>query len=195
MAGWPTAKDSTTTIGGYQVRWSVDGGAWSSKVAVGSGSRSSGHSFAVGHTYRVQVRARDAAGNWSAWSQAGPFDAAVVQDDSSTLDRSGTWRVSHSGSWAGGTTRYSKAPGASIGRTFTGRRSRWSPRGAPAGRRPGLHRRLARDDDPPRRQAPAPRRIVFTRTWKSTMTHSIQVVVVGSPHHPRVDVDAFVILR
>ena len=40
-----------------------------------------------------------------------------------------------------------------------------------------------------------PRRIVFTRTWKSTTTHSIQVVVVGSPHHRRVDVDAFVILR
>jgi len=27
------------------------------------------------------------------------------------------------------------------------------------------------------------------------MDHSIRVVVVGSPHHRRVDVDAFVILR
>ena len=80
MAGWPTAKDSTTTIGGYQVRERRRRRV-ERKVAVGSGSRSSGHSFAVGHTYRVQVRARDAAGNWSAWNQAGPFDAAVVQDD------------------------------------------------------------------------------------------------------------------
>ena len=196
VAGWPTAKDSTTTIGGYQVRWSVDGGAWSSKVAVGSGSRSSGHSFAVGHTYRVQVRARDAAGNWSAWSQAGPFDAAVVQDDSSTLTRSGTWRVSHSGSWAGGTTRYSKATGASIGRTFTGTGiALVAPRGPKRGAaRVYIDGSLATTIHLGARHL-HPRRIVFTRTWKSTMTHSIQVVVVGSPHHRRVDVDAFVILR
>jgi hypothetical protein len=40
-----------------------------------------------------------------------------------------------------------------------------------------------------------PRRLVFTRTWTTATTHSIQVVVVGSLHHRRVDVDAFVILR
>jgi hypothetical protein len=40
-----------------------------------------------------------------------------------------------------------------------------------------------------------PRRVVFTRTWATSGGHSIRVVVVGSKGHPRVDVDAFVIVR
>ena len=76
------------------------------------------------------------------------------------------------------------------------RGSRWSPRGARSGapRRVYIDGSLATTIHLGARHL-HPRRIVFTRTWKSTMTHSIQVVVVGSPHHRRVDVDAFVILR
>ena len=61
---------------------------------------------------------------------------------SSTLTRSGTWRVSHSGSWAGGTTRYAKVSGASIGRSFTGSGiALVAPRGPKRGAREDLHRR------------------------------------------------------
>jgi hypothetical protein len=36
---------------------------------------------------------------------------------------------------------------------------------------------------------------VFTRTWRTAATHTIRLVVAGTAHHPRVDIDAIVILR
>ena len=170
VAGWPTAKDSTTAIGGYQVRWSVDGGAWSSKVAVGSGSRSSGHGFAVGHAYRVQVRARDAAGNWSAWSQAGPFEAAVVQDGSSTLTRSGHLARVAFGLVGGrhDPLREGHAAPRSAARSPAAGIALVAPRGPKRGAaRVYIDGSLATTIHLGARHL-HPRRIVFTRTWKST---------------------------
>jgi subtilisin family serine protease len=195
-AGWPAAKDATTAIRGYQVRWSVDGGGWGDRISVGSGARSLGHRFTVGHTYRVRVRASDAAGNWSVWREAGPYAAELVQDGSSTLSKVGTWRVSRSGSWAGGTTRYTKSNGASIGRSFTGKGiALIAPRGPKRGSaRVYVDGTLAATVHLDAKRL-HPRRILFTRTWKTTLAHTIRVVAVSSPHHRRVDVDAFVILR
>ena len=195
-ASWPAATDTTTSIRGYQVQWSSNGGSWGTTVSIPSSARSTGHNFTVGRTYEVRVRARDAAGNWSAWSEAGPFDAATVQDDSTTLTRSGRWRVSRSGSWSGGTTRYARRSGASISRSFTGRSvALVAPKGPTRGaariyvdgsRVQTLHLRARHLH---------PRQIVFTRTWKATGAHTIRVVVVGSKHHRRVDVDAFLFVK
>ena len=195
-AGWPAAMDTTTSIRGYQVQWSVNGGSWGTTVALASGARSTARGFSIGRTYGVRVRARDAAGNWSAWSQAGPFDASIVQDDSTTLTRSGGWHVSRSGSWTGGTTRYSKASGASISRSFTGHGVALI---APRGPRRGAARiyidgSLARTIHLDAKRL-HPRRIMFSRTWMTSAAHTIRVVVVGTKHHPRVDVDAFLILK
>ncbi len=195
-AGWTAAKDSTSSIRGYQVQWSANGGPWGTAVAFASSARTAGHNVAVGRTYQVRVRARDAAGNWSAWSQAGPFDAVAVQDNSTTLSKSGRWHVSRSGSWSGGTTRYSKGSGASISRSFTGRgvalvAPRAPKRGAARIYVDGAYVRTIHLDA----KRLHPRQIVFTRTWKSSAAHTIRVVVVGTKHHRRVDVDAFLVLR
>ena len=39
------------------------------------------------------------------------------------------------------------------------------------------------------------RYVAFTKTWSSVGTHTIRIVAVGTPGHPRVDVDAFGVLR
>jgi hypothetical protein len=39
------------------------------------------------------------------------------------------------------------------------------------------------------------RQIVFAFSWPSVGTHHLKLVVVGTAGHPRVDVDAFVVLR
>jgi hypothetical protein len=38
------------------------------------------------------------------------------------------------------------------------------------------------------------RRMVLTRSWTSKATHAVSISVVGTPGHPRVDIDAFVVL-
>ena len=195
-ASWPGASDATTSIRGYQVQWSSNGGSWGSTASLSSSARTAGHSFSVDRSYRVRVRARDAAGNWSAWSQAGPFDASTVQDSSTTLSKSGNWHVSRSGSWSGGTTRYSKGSGASITRSFTGRGvALVAPRGPKRGAaRIYIDGSLARTIHLNAKHL-HPRRIMFARNWGSSASHTIRVVVVGSPHHRRVDVDAILILE
>ena len=39
------------------------------------------------------------------------------------------------------------------------------------------------------------RAVVWSRAWARTGTHTIRIVVAATPGHPRVDVDAFEILR
>jgi hypothetical protein len=39
------------------------------------------------------------------------------------------------------------------------------------------------------------RRLVFARSWGRSGTHTIRIVVLGTAGHPRIDLDAFVIVR
>jgi len=39
------------------------------------------------------------------------------------------------------------------------------------------------------------RAVVWSRAWARTGTHTIRIVVMATPGRPRVDVDAFEILR
>jgi hypothetical protein len=195
-ASWRPASDPTSAIAGYQVQWSVNGGAWGGTATLGATSRTVARSLVVGRTYGVRVRARDAAGNWSPWSAANPYRASVVQDGSPSLVSSGRWRVARSSSASGGTTRFARAHGAWIGRAFTGRAVAVV---APLGRSRGaaqvwidgvhvktihLHSRRSHA-----------RRVVFARSWLTSGAHTLRIVVVGTAHHPRVDLDAIVIIR
>ena len=37
--------------------------------------------------------------------------------------------------------------------------------------------------------------VVFARSWPTKAAHTVKLVVVGTAGHPRVDVDAFVVIR
>src|SRR2546423_12004061 len=39
------------------------------------------------------------------------------------------------------------------------------------------------------------RRVIFTKAWGTVGTHTIKLVPVGTAGHPRVDIDAFVVLN
>ncbi|HLX34108.1 MAG TPA: hypothetical protein VKR30_02580 [Candidatus Limnocylindrales bacterium] len=38
------------------------------------------------------------------------------------------------------------------------------------------------------------RRLVYSKTWSSVATHTIKLVCSGTSGHPRIDLDAFVVL-
>ncbi len=136
------------------------------------------------------------AGNWSPWTGGGTLDPAVVQDTSSTITRSGTWRRSERSIWSGGTALYSRAKGASVSRTFTGRGIAFVAATGPGRGRAaiwidgtrvgsvGLYAKTLTS-----------RRVLFTKTWASAGPHMIKIVVAGTDGHPRVDLDAFVVIR
>lgn len=195
-ATWPAATDATSGIAGYQAQWSVDGGAWSSAASLGAGTRLLQRTVAVGHRYALRVRARDAAGNWSAWSAPAAFTPAVTQDASRAVVRRGYWYRSWSSWWSGRSTLYSRSRGSSVTYVFTGR-------GIGLVLGTGLGRGKAQvyvdgsavqTVDTYRSQF-GPRRFVFVRTWTASARHTIRVVVLGTYRRPRVDVDAFVVIR
>jgi len=192
---WSPATDAVGTVSGYEAQWRVDGGGWGGTIALGAGTRQSTRSMTIGHTYALRVRARDVAGNWSDWAEGPGFRPGISQDTSSTLVRRGTWTRFRASWMSGGTSLYSRQRGASVTRPFTGRavalvaslgpirgKAQIWVDGAYVGtvnlyRSVSLHRVL-----------------VYSRAWASPGRHSLRVVVLGTAGHPRVDVDAFVIV-
>jgi len=194
-ATWPAATDASGSVAGYTVQWSVDGGAWGTATSTGSTARSLTRTMAVGHSYVLRIRARDAAGNVGDWVQGDAFAPRLVQDRSPTLVRTGRWVSYASTAMSGGSSVYARAKDASIARTFTGRSiALVAPRGSNRGRAQiwidgvqvtsvGLWARTA-----------SYRNIVYARSWTASGQHTIRVVVVGTANHPRVDVDAFIVV-
>jgi subtilisin len=194
-ATWTAATDSGSGVGGYELRWTVDGSLGAVR-AVSSTTRSATRSMVIGHTYTLRLRARDKVGNWSAWVETAAFHPIVSQDTSPSLQRAGHWRRETGSYLSAGTALYAKARGAWVRRVFTGRAIAWV---ASEGRTRGKARvyvdgTLAATVDLYRRTS-AHRVIEFTRTWSTSGSHTLKIVVLGTSGRPYVDVDAFVIVR
>jgi hypothetical protein len=195
-ATWPAAADAMSSIAGYEAQWSIDGAAWGPRLSFGATTRATAHTVGIGHAYRLRVRARDLAGNWSPWVLADAFRAVVAQDTSPATVLTGPWARYRASGMSGGTSVYSRTAGASASRTFTGRGvAVVAPRGPKHGRAEiwldGA--RVATVDT--YAAVTAFRRIVFSRSWSVSAVHQIRVVVVGTAGRPRVDLDALLVIR
>jgi len=195
LASWNAAADPGGSVRRYEVRWRVDGtlGATTSLAAA---TRQATKAIALGHTYALRVRARDAAGNWSPWMESSPFAPSLTQDTSPTLGRSAGWKRFHGSTMSGGTSLYSKTHGASITRAFTGRAialvTTKSPRRGKA--------RIYVDGAyvgtlDTRRSSGLNRVLAYVRSWPTAGPHTLKIVVEATKGRRRVDVDAFVVVR
>jgi subtilisin family serine protease len=194
-AGWKAATDGGSGVSAYQVGWSVDGGSWTTQT-LGSSARSLDRTLSTGRTYGFRVRARDAAGNWSPWRVQTGYGIGVTQDTSSWIARTGSWSTTKVGDWSRGSALYSRTKGSTVSRTLTGRALAWVAAYGPARGKARVYidGTLAATVDL-YRSSTTYRRIVFARSWTSSGTHTIRVEVVGTAGHPRVDMDAFIVIR
>jgi subtilisin len=240
-ATWAVATDVGSGVARYEYRWRVDGVLGvTTKVAAGA-SRSVSRTLSIAHTYALRVRSVDEAGNTGPWTESAAFKPALVQD-TSTLDRHGTWTRYRNSLASGGTTLYSGSRGAWVAKTFTGRglavvvtqgpkqgraqvyvdnvlaatittlysgsRGAWVAKTF-TGR--GLAVVVTQGPKQGRAQVYVDnvlaatikthadtrhfQRIVFVRTWATAGSHTVRVVVLREPvSHPRIDLDAFVIV-
>jgi hypothetical protein len=194
-AGW-AGTDATSGIARYEASWRVDDGSWSAPVSLTAARRYLDRTIRAGHTYDLRVRARDVAGNTGSWRTASDFRASVIQDTSSLLERTGTWKTSVSTSWSRGSAASATASGATITRSFTGRSVAWVGAVGPTrGSARVLIDGVAVATVNLHAATLAHRRIVYAKTWPAAGTHTISIVVSGTAGHPRVDVDALVIIR
>ena len=192
---WSASDVGGAGVASYDVRSSRDGGAFVD-LALGVRAPRLSVTLAPGHTYRFEVRARDAAGNVGSWTAGSTGRAVLLQQDVASVRYGGPWRETTGSRFSGGDVRWSITTGAAATFTFTGRgvgfvASRGPDRGAV---NVYLDGRLVAQVNL-HAAALGQRIVVWSRTWAASGTHTLKLVVVGTAGHPRVDIDAFEILR
>ena len=137
------------------------------------------------------MRARDWAGNLGPWNAASTVKINVSQETSGSIHYAGTWRSAANTSYSGGSLRYATASGASASYTFTGRSVAWvSSRGSSRGSAKVYIDGVLAATVNLNASSLSYRYVAFQKTWTSSGSHTIKVVVLGTSGHPRVDLDA-----
>jgi hypothetical protein len=119
--------------------------------------------------------------------------ATVYQQTSSTVTWTGTWRSASWSGASGGSVRYATGRGASATFHVTGSRAAWvAAQGPTRGSAQVYVDGVLAQTVSLYAKTGQSRAIVFARNWASVGAHAIRIVVLATPGHPRVDVDAFI---
>jgi subtilisin len=195
-ARWVAATDATNPIAGYQASWRANGGSWSTPTSLAASKRTLDRTLATSADYELRVRAKDAAGNWSPWAVLRDVSTGVAQETSGSIDRTGSWRSVSNSSYSRGTAIYARAAGATLTRTFTGRAVAWVSAVGPTRGSARVYVDGSLFTTVSQYRADSGyRKVVFQRRWASSGSHTVRIEVVGTSGHPRVDLDALVVIR
>ncbi len=179
----------------YELAQSRNGAAWTT-VSTSLRSPSVTVAAASSGTVRYRVRAIDVAGNVGAWANGTILSPRLVQQTSSSVRYSGTWSRSSSSSYSGGSIKYAKAAGRSATYTFTGRSIGLITTKAPSRGKVKVYvngKYITTVDL--YRSSTQYRVLAWQKTWSTSGTRTVKLVVAGTSGRPRVDLDAFVIVR
>jgi GH25 family lysozyme M1 (1,4-beta-N-acetylmuramidase) len=187
-----SASDPSRVVSGALQR-SINGGAWRGVRLPSGNARTLIESLPLGKSVQQQARATDGKANTSPWTPGPIVRTTIAQQQSAGVTYSRRWHSTASRSASGGSLRYSTAAGAMATYRFTGSSIAWvSTKGPDRGSAKvyvdGVY---ARTVDLHASSGHA-RSIVFARNWLTNGVHVLQIQVVGTPGHPRVDVDAVV---
>jgi sugar lactone lactonase YvrE len=188
------------TVGGsgiahYELARSVSGGAWTS-VSTSLTAKAADVLAASSGTVRYRVRAIDRAGNAGGWTYGLTLSPRLTQQTSSSVSYRGSWTTVRSSSFSAGSAKGTSTAGRSASYTTTGRSI-------------GFLGTLARSRGKVKiyvngtyvatvdcyRSTTLYRAIVWQKTWTTSATRTIKIVVVGTSGRPRVDLDAFVVVK
>ncbi|MDQ3449130.1 MAG: hypothetical protein M3432_08130, partial [Chloroflexota bacterium] len=196
-----SATETESGVGRYDVRLSVDGGAWQTVPTEGPEEpgeqvpTSVGLELLRGHRYAFSVMATDAAGNASAWVDSPVIRARIVQEKNAAIQWDDGWRFVARASASGGGVATARVVGVRASMSEEWLTVAWvstrSPRSGAA--------RVTVDGVPAARvdllaTSVEPRRVVFSRSWSEAADHELTIRVLDSPDRPRVDLDALVVL-
>lgn len=188
--------DSGSGVARYELEQRTDGGAYAPVTLSGPLARSISRPLAASHRYQFRLRAIDAAANVSAWTVGPILVPSVLGESGSAFRYVGRWTTASISSASGGHVRWSSQAGAAASVTFTGRSiALVGPRGPSRGSARVYLDGLYAGTISLYSAASQARKIVFSKGWARSATHSLRLVVAGTPGHPRVDIDAFLILR
>ena len=186
LSGWSTST----------VQQQSDGGAWST-IGQGLTAKSLKRSLAPGTTkYAFRVRGTDKAGNVGGFAAGPTVTVRVTQQTSTIIKYGGRWHSTSSSSYLGGTAKYATSTSASATISFTGRAFAWV--GAEGGTRgsakvwvDGVLVKTVRTYH----ASTLVRRVLWAISWATSGTHTIVIRPAGTSGHPRIDLDAIVLVK
>jgi len=189
---WGGSTDGASGAVMYRLEQSVDAAGFGSPTFLTGTSTI--RNLPLGHTYQFRVAAFDWLGNISAFATGPTIRPLLYQSPTS---KSGTWHTSSAGSYSGGSTLYSTSAGASASFKTTGVRSIGfvTSKGPSRGKLKVYIDGVLKATINTYSSTTRYRQLLYQITFSSPGTHTIKIVVVGTAGHPRVDVDAFLVLK
>jgi hypothetical protein len=192
---WTGSSDPQSGIDHYELYMSVNGALFS-KV---TDTTATSHNLVVttsSRTYRFAVRAVNGENVPGSFRYGPTFRTISYSESSTAVSFSSGWGLSSSTDFVGGKAKYSVTAGRSASLTFLGNRVAWLSATGPnmGSARVYINGTLTSTVNL-FSATPVARKLVFTRTWSTTATRTIRIVVVGTAGHPRVILDQIYVLR
>jgi subtilisin family serine protease len=192
---WPAATDDHSGVASYVVRRRVGSGPWAIFAATVA-ARSIKVSLPFGTATQFAIAGRDGVGNVGGQAESAAVTAVLLQDGTTLAKYAGTWSLASSRSASNGKLHSSTRAGASVEFKTTARAiAIVGSKGPSYGKAKVYVDGAYIQTIDFRRSSAQSRVVVFNRSWSANGLHSVKLVVVGTSGRPRVDVDAFPILR
>jgi len=184
--------DATSGISHYTLYESKDGGAYTQIASQSATSFSK--NLGPGHTYQFEVAATDNAGNTSAATQGIVYKLSLFQENASAIKYSAGWTRQALAGANGGSVDFATVAGKTATFSFTGFQAAWVSTQGPArgSATVKLDSGTAQTIDT---NASSPKTAEIAGVVTGTQgAHKVAVNVLGTAGHPRIDVDAFIVL-
>ena len=191
---WAGATVPGSASSTYLLQRKLDAGAFLTVATPGTARANV--SLSSGHTYQFRVALVDGTGKVGRFVAGPAFKVAASQESSAAIHYSAGWaRSSATASW-GGHAKSTAASLASATFTFVGRNVAWvAPKDRLQGRaRVYVDGRLVTTVNL-NSATSRPRQIAFSRAWTTAGKHTLRIVGLATAGHPRVTVDALIVLR
>ena len=185
-------SDATSGVNHYTLYQSTDGGAY---TEVGTTTSASDVvDVAPGHTYQYEVTGTDNAGNTSAAEAGKAYTLSLIQESAKSIKYSSGWKSQALTGASGGKVEYASKASKTATLTFTGSQVAWvSTQGPTRGSATVKLDSGGAKTINTNASSPATAEVVDVLSGKSG-SHTLVIDVLGTSGHPRVDVDAFVVL-
>jgi hypothetical protein len=186
-------SDATSGINHYSLFESKDGGAYA--LAATTTAPTFNKNLGPGHTYQFKVTATDNAGNTSAASAGVAYKLSLFQENASTVKYSTGWARQALSGANGGSVDFATLKGKTATLTFTGFQVAWmSTQGPTRGSATVKLDSGTAATINTNTSSPHAAEIVDVVTATANGSHKLLVTTLGTSGHPRIDVDAFVVL-
>lgn len=188
---WSGSDVGPSGLKNYDVARSYDGAAFEI-ISSATTATSLAWTLTPGHTYSFEVRARDNAGNVSAWKVGPTLRPALAQQSSSAVTYGGSTKTTTYSAYSGGSERYLVTAGSwasytTLARSLSFVTTKGSSRGSAKIYIDGTLVATVNLNA----STTTYRFTAYAKTWSSVGTHTIKIVSTGS----RVDIDAFGVIR